>query len=219
MLFDAVGTLLYADPPVAEVYGEAGRRYGVTLPVDEIAKRFSAALRTAARRGTTSSEDIERRRWKSIVADVCRELPDREVGLLFEELWRHFSRPQSWRLFDDVESALRRLHRAGFRLAIASNFDARLGSVCVGHPPLRSLDWFWSSALGYAKPDRRFFRAIEHRLGGAPEQLTLVGDDWQADIQGATCSGWKAIFLDRQGGREASVPTVRSLNEIPAPSV
>jgi len=45
VLFDAVGTLIEADPPVAEVYLAAARQFGSLLSVDEIQHRFAAALR------------------------------------------------------------------------------------------------------------------------------------------------------------------------------
>ena len=44
VLFDAVGTLIYPDPPVAEAYRSIGRRFGSRLSVEQIAARFPAGL-------------------------------------------------------------------------------------------------------------------------------------------------------------------------------
>ena len=105
------------------------------------------------------------------------------------------------------------LRSVGFELAVASNFDARLIEVCRGHAPLKDLRLFYSSALGYAKPDRRFFAAVEQELSAQPDQLTLVGDDLNADQEGATNAGWQSVLIDRSG--TSGEPSLNTLADLP----
>jgi len=202
ILFDAVGTLIYADPPVAEVYHAAGREFGSRLSVAEIQQRFAAALRDELRTDAVTlerpptSEAYERDRWRQIVGVVIDDVSGGEE--LFERLWRHFAQPQHWRLYDDVAPTLEALGSHRFRLGIASNFDSRLEAIVAAHPALAACEVvFVSSAVGYVKPDPRFFASVAERLGVSPAEIVLIGDDEVNDMEGATAAGWWAVHLDR----------------------
>ena len=212
VLFDAVGTLIFPDPPVAEAYRMAGQRFGSQLQAVEIQHRFEAALRTNQTGGDSTSEDNERERWRKIVREVLYDVEGHEVDL-FECLWQHFAEPRRWRTFDDVD-ALAELCKRGYRVGIASNFDSRLDGILCAHPLLAACETvFVSSSVGYAKPDGRFFRAVEKRLAVEPTQIALVGDDEVNDVQGALAAGWKAIRLNREGSLHAP-GTIRSLRDL-----
>jgi FMN phosphatase YigB (HAD superfamily) len=57
------------------------------------------------------------------------------------------------------------------------------------------------------KPHPQIFRAAEHDLGLAPGAAILhVGDDWAADVVGASSAGWRTAYLrDRQA--DTPLPT------------
>lgn len=213
VLFDAVGTLIYPDPPVADVYYAAGQQFGSRLSIHEIRQRFAAALTANYSGGGPTNETNERQRWRSIVSHVISDVADAREAI-YEHLWEHFARPQHWRLYDDVAETLSELRRRGFQLGIASNFDARLTGIVEGHLALKPCEAvFVSSKVGYTKPDARFFRAIEKRLGIDPAQIALVGDDEVSDVQGATAAGWRAVRLDRDSTKPNS-GTIHSLAEL-----
>jgi putative hydrolase of the HAD superfamily len=212
VLFDAVGTLIDADPPVAEVYHAAGQRFGSRRSVAEIGQRFRLALAAEQSNSRPTSESNERERWRQIVGHVMDDVP--EAGdAIFEHLWRHFAQPQHWRVYDDVPDTLTALARHGFQLGIASNFDRRLVEIASGHPRLAPCtSVFVSSDISYTKPDPRFFLGVEARLGVAPAEIALVGDDEVNDIQGAITAGWRAIRLNRD--EAASPGEIRTLAEL-----
>jgi putative hydrolase of the HAD superfamily len=211
-LFDAVGTLIYPDPPVAEAYHAAGQKFGSRLSVDEIRGRFRAALSANQACGEATSEFRERDRWRRIVCSVLDDVTEGSE-VLFEFLWQHFAQPQHWRTFDDV-AALAELRTRGYRIGIASNFDDRLIRIAAAFPALAICEAvFVSSNVGFTKPDRRFFRAIEEQLAANPTRIALVGDDEISDVQGATEAGWRAVRLDRRGSI-SSPEAIRSLVEL-----
>jgi putative hydrolase of the HAD superfamily len=212
LLFDAVGTLIYPDPPVAEVYALAARSYGSHLSAAEISQRFHAAFVAHATLGGLTSEAYERQRWQKIVAATIDDVPEPQIDGLFEHLWNHFAQAQHWRLYDDVAPALAALSARGYQLGIASNFDQRLLAIVAGHPPLAACQAvFVSSQIGHCKPGREFFIAIERKLGVGSTALALVGDDEISDIQGASTSGWTAVRLSRGPCRPQAI---RSLLEL-----
>ena len=219
-MFDAVGTLIYADPPVADVYEGAGRRFGSRLDAQQIALHFREAL--AAEPGPAdelhrppTSEANELARWRRVVAAVFTDVSPPATEDLFDLLWQHFSQPLSWRPFPDVEPALRQFQQHGLRLGIASNFDGRLVEIAAKMPELAACQQvFVSSQVGFSKPDPRFFAAIAAQLGVSLSQILLVGDDWLADVQGAHAAGWQAVWLNRSSAAETTKPAIESLLDL-----
>jgi putative hydrolase of the HAD superfamily len=218
--FDAVGTVLQPMPPAGEVYYQVARRFGSRLGQDEIGRRFSRAFRetergdmaVAAGIRLVTSEAGEKERWRQIVAAVIDDIPD--SGECFAELFAHFARPESWKCFDDVPAVLAELKGAGYRLAIASNFDRRLHLVCDGFAALRGIDVrIISSEVGCRKPGRGFFEALVARAGCRPDEVLMVGDDAGNDIAGARDAGLGAVLINRWG--EPGPGEIGSLAELP----
>jgi len=217
VFFDAVGTLLIPHPPAAEVYADCGRQFGADLDISTVRQRFRQAM--VKPWGPKTSEDLERQRWRDVVTNVYRELPD-AGGALFEALWEHFTEPQSWRLAEGVADLWIRLQQLGIQLGIASNFDDRLKHVCAGWPPLDHCSLIFCSAqLGYAKPHVTFFRTIQQQIGIPPHELLMVGDDWEKDYRGATQCGWQAVWVSSKrapklSGNADSVVRIFKLAEL-----
>lgn len=197
VVFDVVGTLVEPWPPVAEAYAAAGRRHGSVVEVQEIHRRFRQAWRrqelidAAAVPAFTTNRVREVERWREIVADVFHD-PGR-TDSIFSDLWDHFGRPDAWRPLLAGSELMRAAIASGATVALASNFDERLFSIAPAIPPLSWAECvFASSEIGWRKPAPEFFRWIENRLGVAPAELLLVGDDPELDIAAATRAGWQA---------------------------
>ena len=205
IVFDAVGTLIDPLPRVATAYYSIGRRYGSQLSELEISQRFRTAFRTSELDGfpggpetdcLQSSDAIELARWRWIVRAV---LPDvTEVEACFQDLWDHFARPSSWRCFGDVSPTLAQLAAKGYRLAVASNFDRRLHSVCDGLPELQPIERRIVSAEAQVrKPSASFYAAITSTCECGPDEVLMVGDDLQHDVLAPRSAGFNALHLDR----------------------
>ncbi len=212
VLLDAVGTLIYPDPPVAQAYHQHGLRFGSSLTEEQIARRFKAAyakqeladsVESSAGVGNLSrrptNQQRERQRWQTIVADVFHDV-DGAAGPLFESLWNHFADSRNWSLYADVLPTLRDLQDRDVTIGIASNFDDRLRNICRGLEPLACCrHLFISATIGFPKPSSEFFRAVEQELELTPTQILLVGDDFTNDYLGGKAAGWQMILLDRAG--------------------
>ncbi len=191
IVLDAVGTLIRPRESVAQVYRQLGLDHGLDLAESLIATRFSAAISQAD--WSVASHEGQRQAWHAIVQSVFVEAGATTLPALFEALWDRFAQPSAWRVFDDVPPALRQWEKAGYALAIASNFDHRMPGVVAGLPELQPCQQlFWSSGVGVAKPDVRFFRHIETQLKATPAELLMIGDTHEMDILGARGAGWHA---------------------------
>jgi putative hydrolase of the HAD superfamily len=215
VVFDAVGTLIFPQPKVAAAYTAVAHRLGSTLSETEIGSRFHEAFRDEEARdhrgdGRTS-EEIEVARWRRIVGRVCSDVNDHER--CFSELFAHFARAESWAPFSDVTNALAALRGAGYRIAVASNLDARIHAILgsVGSAP--AFDFVLpSSQIGFRKPHRCFFDAVVARAGVPPSAILYVGDDPYNDLRGAREAGLSAVLIDRRGRNGAgSIPSLTEL--------
>lgn len=225
--FDAVGTLIYPEPAVAQVYHAVAAAHGSRLTRDEIRSRFHTAFRATEQNDLQgvphegaarfiTSEPRERQRWREIVDRVCDDVRDRDA--CFVELYEHFARPASWRCFDDVEPVLAELHARGYRLLLASNFDQRLQPVAAGLPPLRFIaDSVISATVGFRKPSHAFFAALCNRAACRPDEVLMVGDDFENDVQGARACGLPALLLNRSP--TAPPGALASLHDLLSPSL
>jgi putative hydrolase of the HAD superfamily len=118
-------------------------------------------------------------------------------------------------LYEDVLPTLERLHRR-FRLFAASNGNADLATI--------GLSRFFEDSLaareaGMLKPDPRIFELLLGRAGLDPATALHVGDDAQADVEGARRAGVTPVWVNRAGADwplpESMRPlTVRTLVEL-----
>jgi putative hydrolase of the HAD superfamily len=222
--FDAVGTLIRPEPSVGEIYHRIGAKHGSRLTRDEIASRFREVFARLANsdeltcgcgdagQGGHTCEVREKQRWQTIVREVLDDVPGPDA--CFDELFAHFGRPQAWVCFPDVGPALSRLRQAGFRLAIASNFDSRLHPVMTRMPELKPVELcVVSSEVKARKPSARFFEALVAAAGCAASEILFVGDDPVNDVAAAKAAGLWALQIDRS---HASVQNraLRSLDEL-----
>lgn len=214
IFFDAVGTVIFPEPPAAEVYAAVAARYGSRLSLAKIGRRFRDVFRREEefdlRSGLRTDEEREERRWRHIVAAVLHDVCDGEA--CFRELFEHFSRPQAWVCAPDAGTTLAELARRGYRLGMASNYDRRLRSVVAGLPELRPLEHLViSSEVGWRKPAPEFFAAVVRQAGVPAGEILFVGDDPVNDEKGARGSGLRTLLLDPLGQSPGSIPQLRTL--------
>lgn len=209
VFFDAVGTLLFPDPPAPTVYAATAARHGLHLTASEVRARFVAAYRREeAADGAAlwaTSEARERDRWRAIVADTLAGVADPDA--CFRHLFDHFARPAAWRVPSDAAGVIAALQSRGLVLGMGSNYDARLWPVLAGFPELAPLldRVVVSAAVGVRKPGAAFFGAVLRAANRGPAEVLFVGDDRGNDYDGATAAGTRAVLLDPDAGH-ADVP-------------
>ncbi len=203
LAFDAVGTLIFAEPSVAAVYASIGQQFGSRVTAEEIGPRFREAMTHADNEAERwfgelgrTNEDYEREFWRRIVRDVLPDVGDAER--CFETLFEHFSQPRSWRCFEDVGATLTELQGRGYRVLVASNFDARLHRVCDGLRELRDVrSRVISSLIGYRKTHPGFYTAVVDTAECDASEVLMIGDDFENDVVSAQKAGIAAVHLQR----------------------
>lgn len=220
ILFDAVGTLMYPKPSVADAYCQVISRISeARLDPETVRSEVRSALTARSTAPDLStSEDEEQQFWYRLIRKLCPDI--RFVDQCFQELFEHFASPQNWRCFPDAAEIVDALSVPGRIVAIGSNFDSRLHPVCDGlaplaHAPLRVI----SSEIGWRKPAREFFEAVSQMTRCPLETILMVGDDLTNDIEGAVAAGCPAVWIDRSSQQSnaeerTSVSRITSLTQL-----
>jgi putative hydrolase of the HAD superfamily len=208
VVLDAAGTLVELRCGVGEAYAELAKREGASLDPVALEAGFRRAFRAAPPLAFGAYDPTSERDWWRRVAEAAiitaGPLPTEfDFERFFDHAYDWFAAERAWRVPADVRPALRDLRRAGFPLAVLSNWDSRL------EPLLEQLGLggFFSQVLvsgrlPAAKPGRAAFDAARHALGPLADHRApiMIGDQIDHDIQAALEAGWKAIWLDRRGG-------------------
>lgn len=222
---DAGGTLFETAAPVGVTYARAATRHGMACEAGALEAAFRRAFAAApplAFPGASPSRlaDHERAWWYAVVRDAFGAAA-RAPGFdpCFAELFEHYGRAEAWRVYPEVPAALGALRARGLRLAVVSNFDARLPGLIAGLGLSPLVDAVvHSTRAGAAKPDPAIFHDALHALGVGAAEALHAGDDPEIDVAGATGAGLRAVLVTRgssAGGAAAGVPRVATLAALP----
>ena len=224
--FDAAGTLFGIAEPVGETYARVAARHGIRVPASKADDGFRRAFSTAPPLAFPGASPTrlaahERAWWYTIVRQALgTPASSWAFDACFDELYAYFATAPAWRVFPDVPDGLAALRARGLRLAVVSNFDARLDPLLQGLGVRRLVDAVvCSSHAGSAKPDPAIFATALASLGVPAPATVHVGDEPVADVHGARAAGLSAILVCRSGTPPvlpADVPTIASLGELPA---
>ena len=143
-------------------------------------------------------------------SDTFKKLTSR-----LDELYRRLK----FVIYDDVIPSLETLKKQGLILALVTNMDADMRSICRDLGLAVYLDFIvTSSEVGASKPQPRIFlTALEH-AGVKASEAVHVGDQYDIDIVGALGAGIRPILLDRNDlfPDVTDCPRIHSLSELPS---
>jgi len=197
--FDVVGTFLHFSEPVAETYDRFGREYGLRASTATIRKRIDLAFQAAPGMVPPRNEDtasFEREWWMKLAGRIFGCAPDDADFLrCFDALFAYYAGADAWKVNPEFPDLLGHLKETGAKLAIISNFDARLYGL---------LDSFALSGLfdaivlpgnaGFQKPQPGIFRYTSVQLGIPPSGILHLGDQEEEDVQAAKNAGMQALL-------------------------
>lgn len=102
-------------------------------------------------------------------------------------------------VYPDVERLLTDLRDAGTVVALCSNWSWDLDRHLDANGIAPHFDTVVCSAVvGYRKPHRAIFEHLLDELDLPAQRVAFVGDDWEADIQGASALGMASFHLARE---------------------
>ena len=224
VLFDLDNTLQDLDTAfqegLAQAAGPLCRQFSVSLEgLAEALNRTWPPLWQEFMAGTRSESALYPEWFRRALGDLGLTLSGAARQDLVQRYTASFERHLA--LFPDVLPTLSQL--AGWRpppqLAILTNgpgarqrqrihalgLDAHIKTYVI------------SEEVGAGKPEPAFFHHALRQLDVAPQDAVMIGDTYDADIQGALGVGMRAVWLNRSGtawpGKDAAVAVVRDLTQ------
>lgn len=102
---------------------------------------------------------------------------------------------QRWQVFEDVVPCLEKLRASGWRQVILSNHVPELEALVRELELLEYFDRVYTSALiGFEKPHPAAFDIVLNDLPASSKKV-MIGDNYYADVEGATNAGIDAILV------------------------
>jgi putative hydrolase of the HAD superfamily len=124
-------------------------------------------------------------------SDVLAELGVTPTESVIAELTRIDT--EAWTTIrPDAMSLLSSLSGKGVRVGILSNATREMAQAARRTPWAQYItDWFFSSELRLAKPDRAIYHHVSNALGLPPEYILFL-DDRPVNVEAALGAGWDA---------------------------
>jgi HAD superfamily hydrolase (TIGR01549 family) len=177
------------------------------------------------REGTCSATSFAQQysEWRKNRTPSLREVPLRDRVAMFAHatqaqlatietsFLQEYCRNSS--VIDGVEQMLMRWHGHA-ALGVISNFFLASAprELLRAHHLLQYFDFVLDSAqVGTRKPDRAIFeRALRATRMVQPAEAVMIGDDWQADVQGALAVGMRAVHFASSDTHNGQVPILQT---------
>jgi putative hydrolase of the HAD superfamily len=218
ILFDVGWTLVYPHPERRRVLLEAlaGRGYEVTSAGLESGYRAARAFYEANRWQHQTPESLVafwQQFYSTVLAHLDAPVDDRGLAAALAE---EVNEAVRYDLYPDTLPALEELRRNDILLGVVSNWSTDLPALLDewGLAPFFTTIVV-SDVVGSHKPQPQMFRIALERLDVPPGAALHVGDDYDADVQGARAAGITPVYLNRSGRDTRTdcpcIPTLRDL--------
>lgn len=200
LFLDAAGTLFDLAEPVGDTYARIASSHGLLLDPSDLDRGFRTAFATLdppLYSATSTGHESEVQWWRNLVKSVT-QLPDSpRFEHFFTDLFQYYEEAEAWCLFPDTLPFLE-VASSTHRLAVVSNFDARLHPILANLGLASYFERIVSSADAKSrKPDPRIFEHALREMAATPEEVLHIGDSWSADVEGARLAGLRAYHLRR----------------------
>jgi putative hydrolase of the HAD superfamily len=203
VFFDAGETLVHPQPTFPDLFAQILTREGYDVDAQTVRDRMHVVFdrfKQAADTNElwTTSRESSRKFWRDVYEIFFADLGIADPDLI-DTVYREFTNPANYTMFDDVLPVLETLAGAGLKLGVVSNFEVWLGRLMddLGLTPFFAVRVI-SAVEGLEKPDPRIFRLAMDRAGVAPEVSVYVGDDPVFDIEPAEALGMFPVLIDRR---------------------
>lgn len=217
LLFDIDDTLLDFGASEEASLALMFKHFGLTL-TDEIKERYEVINQNLWRqfeRQEIDRQTIFQRRFPELFQEF--QLADTTTGLQAEAVYReglnhgHQQVPQAQALLQQL-SQLPQL-----QLCIVSNGVAKTQNMRLqdsGFAPYFK-QVFVSEAVGYQKPDVRFFDSVANNITNFDKNKTLIiGDSLTSDIQGGVNAGIDTVWYNPQHLTTTTVQPTYQISEL-----
>jgi HAD superfamily hydrolase (TIGR01549 family) len=216
ILFDVGWTLIYPKPTRKEASEDYLRVLGYSISTDDLSAANGAAV-NFYRSHRWQPEAIANiaQFWQEYYTIFVEYLQIDDASLP-EAFFTYVNKAIKFHLYPESVSVLQELRRRGYSIGAVSNWSAGLLDILENLGVTDCLDLIVvSDIVGYHKPQPEIFRYALNSLGVLPDATVHIGDDFEADVEGARRVGIRPIWLDLgASGNSDQAYRIQSLDEL-----
>jgi HAD superfamily hydrolase (TIGR01509 family) len=216
VLFDVGWTLIYPKPTRKEATERYLLALGYSFPPEDLesANRVAVNFYRIHRWQPEAVQNITQF-WQEYYSIFVEHLRVNDPGLPIA-LSDQANRAVQFHLYPETRPILQELHRRGYLVGAVSNWSSELPNILKDLRLIDCLDSLVvSDQIGYHKPQPEIFRYALDSLGVPAISTVHIGDDLQADVEGARQVGIKPIWLDRNARDDITRShRIQSLDEL-----
>jgi HAD superfamily hydrolase (TIGR01509 family) len=225
VLFDFGDTLATLTRPLDELMAEGARAAdaymraaGMTLP-ENFHNSIVEARRFAEEKSAEEAEEHLADDAMSFLLQFFGYPASRLDPAVLQRAVDLFYAPEmtAWKLRPGVHETLQTLHRAGYKLALLTNYNCdRVFQRTVDYLQLRPyFDLCLSSAsVEYRKPDPRFLQIALDRWDALPYETVVVGDSLPEDIRAGIDLGAQTVLVRGATGAQVQHDNARHAGDL-----
>lgn len=185
---------------------------GFSVDMSRLKKAISAALEHLEKVRATEHELTLEDVYAYALSKLGIPAEEETLGMIHSLFRRHFKTT----LYPCVEEVLSELSKR-YKLAMLSNTMSDTPRIVLQQTRLiRHFDVaVYSRDLGIRKPNPRIFQFVLEKLGVEPGEAVHVGDSVDADMEGASRAGIRAIWIKGPEATTWTGLTIGSICELP----
>ena len=203
LLWDFDCTLAFRDGKWSSTMQEILNAHHIHVPYDSIHAFMTRGLPWHEFE-KSHSELLGNKTWwghvENYLAKVFINLGVKEhLAVSFSKEFKEVYLDQSkWHLYEDTISTLDELTKQGYHHIIASNHVPELATLVKQLGIDTYFDEIYTSAkMNYDKPNVKFYQEIIQDLD-EPQEIVMIGDNYNADVRGAKHAKLKAILVHNE---------------------
>jgi putative hydrolase of the HAD superfamily len=197
VFFDVGGTLLSFNIEPSQLFARIVGEHAIQVEppelyrtMREVEARYPVPLGAAAQ----SEADY----WRAYDGKILERLGLHANEALLDEIARRFADELTLEAFPESLAVLEAICAMGVPLGVISNAShGILGDLKRNGMAPFFKHVVYSQAVGAAKPDPRIFKEALRRFGAEAPSAWHVGDNPQADVEGARAVGIRPVLVDR----------------------
>lgn len=211
VFFDLDGTLRHSDPPARDVFYQFAAEFGLEItPEQRIeverwvnwywadSKELLEDLDSFGPWRDNRDFWVNHARRQFIQLGTEKTFAEELALVVTVKMWEAYESEDC--VPDDVIPTLTGLRQAGFKLGLVSNRSEPLDEIVEILGFMGMFDLVLAAGeVGWYKPDPRLLLIAAERLGVEPGETLYLGDNFHADVMGASAAGMTPVLLDPRG--------------------
>ncbi|WP_299160774.1 YjjG family noncanonical pyrimidine nucleotidase [uncultured Tenacibaculum sp.] len=158
-------------------------------------------------------EDLRHKRLKEAFDALNFKISDEQINIISEDYISYL--PNHNYLFEGTFELLEYLIKK-YELHIITNGFEEVQNIKLKKSGINKYfkEVITSESIGVKKPNPKIFKFALEKAKAAPHNSIMIGDSYEADVEGAINVGMEAIYFTNTNKTSSKVSSVKSLVEI-----